>query len=295
MAASLAACSSEWDAPGRRRFHDESGIAFDVPATWTVHDAYVSFTGGSVIAIMGTLPVDVRCGSEHVDINCYYEQQLSPGTISLVLGIGSFGGGTLFDERPPDPLEIGRSRTEIGGLPAIVHRYGPGGYYEQDEGMGWEIAFPRSVLNAYGIQARLRGPGLPAMQAQLDRLIASIAFDDLGPVVGDRPEDAEPAVAAALRELDRRTRRGHVARPEHVTWYSCFPSTAGATARRIVSFGPEGPLAELRALACRWRAAPESRRLWRVTLELDGGRYSETLWLTADGMIAGQRRGGTPP
>jgi hypothetical protein len=255
---------------------------------WTLYDAYVSFSGGSVIAVLGTLPVAPRCGTPHVDINCYYEQKLDPGTISIVIGIGSFGGGTLFDERPPGPLEVRRERAEVGGLPAIVHHYGPGGYYDQDEGIGWEIALPRSVLSAYGIEARLRGPGLPAMRGALAELVESIRFDDLGPPL-DVAATPERAVATALGDLDRRVRRAHVARPEHVTWYACFPPEPGTLGRRVVSFGPDGVLAELRAVTCRWTAVPESRHLWRITLELDGGGYRETLWLTGDGAVAGSR------
>jgi hypothetical protein len=274
---------------GVRHFHDESGIGFDHPAAWTLHDAYASFTGGAVIAVLGTVPVEPRCGSEHVDINCYYEQKLPPGTISIVVGTGSFGGRTLFDERARDPLEVGRTRAEVGGLPAIVHRYGPGGYAEQDEAIGWEIAFPNSVLSVYAIEARLRGPGLPAMRADLDRLIASVRIDGLGPAVDGRAVSAAPAVATALAELDRRTRRSHVARPRHVTWYSCFPPAAAATATRTISLGPDGPLEQVRSVACRWDAAAEGSHLWRVTLDLDAGRYRETLWVTGDGVVAGTR------
>jgi hypothetical protein len=291
----LLCASCARDRPEFLSFRHPSGVAFDRPARWALHDASATFTGGSVVAVLGTLPVPSRCGAEHVDVNCYYEQKLTPGTISIVVGTGSFGGGTLFDERPWDPLEIGRERTEVGGLPAVVHRYGPGSYYEQDEAIGWEIAFPRSVLEVYGIEARLRGPGLPGMRAQLDHLIASIRIEGVGPPLDRRPEAATTAVGKALGELDRSARRGHAARPEHVSWYSCFPPSAGVTAHRVISLGPAGPLERLRSVACRWTAVPEGRSFWRVTLELDGGRYSETLWVTPDGTVAGSRHTDVPP
>jgi hypothetical protein len=278
-----------------RRFHDESGIGFDYPATWTLHDASTGFAGGSVTAILGTLPVDSRCGSAHVDINCYYERKLDPGTISIVVGMGSLGGRTLFDERERGALEIGREVVEIAGLPAVVHRYGPGGYYDQDEAIGWEVAFPRSVLSAFGIEARMRGPGLDAMRAELERTIGSIRVDGLGPPIAADPAAAASLVAAALRDRDRAMRRSWVSRPEHVSWYACFPSRLGATRRRTITLGPEGPLAAPRAIACRYTAAAETRQFWRVVLEVDGGRFTETLWLTGDGAIAGSRRQGVPP
>jgi len=295
LAAVVAACASTSDPSAIRSFHHASGIGFDHPARWPLHDASASFTGGSVIAVLGSLPVPARCGSEHVDINCYYEQKLVPGTISIVVGTGSFGGATLFDERVRDPLEIGRERSEVGGLPAIVHRYGAGSYYEQDGAIGWEIALPRSVLEAYVIEARLRGPGVAEMRAQLERLVASIRIDGVGPPLDARPEAAAAVVEKALGELDRSTRRSHVARPEHVSWYSCFPPSAAVTARRVISLGPAGPLDRLRAVDCRWTAVPEGRYLWRVTLELDDGRYRETLWLTTDGTVAGSRHVGALP
>lgn len=296
LAACATACASDAHRPGRRHFHDEAGIAFDHPAGWSVHDASSAFGGGSVIAILGTLPVEPRCGSAHVDINCYYERSLDPGTISVVLGTGSFGGSTIFDERAPGQLEIGRrERVDVDGLPGFVHRYGPGGYYEQDEGVGWEIAFPASVLNAFGIEARMRGPGLETMRAELERMVASIRLDAPGPPVSAAPAGAEPMLAEALAELDRAMRRSWVARPEHVSWYSCFPRAGGLVQRRVITLGPNGPLAEARAITCRYAVAAESGRLWRVALDVDGGRYVETLWLTGDGRVAGSRRQGVPP
>ena len=284
-----AACAPRSDQREHRHFHHEAGIGFDHPAAWQMHDAIASFTGGSVIAVIGTVPIPARCGTAHVDINCYYEQRLPPGAISIVVGTGSFGGATLFDERPPDPHEMARERAEVGGAPAVVHRYRPGDYYGEDEAIGWEIAFPRSVLEAFVIQARLRGPGLPELRRDLDALIASIRIDGQGPPLNDTPEAAAVAVRAALAELDGTMRRRHTTRPGHVTWYTCFAPTAGATARRVISLGPDGPLDTLREIACRWSAAPEGTQFWRVTLEVDG-RPRETLWVGSDGKLAGSRR-----
>jgi hypothetical protein len=283
------ACGPRTDAGGERHFHHDAGIGFDYPAAWSVHDAIASFTGGSVLAVLGTVPVPTRCGTAHVDINCYYEQKLPPGTISVVVGTGSFGGATLFDARTPDPHEIDRERVEVGGAPGVVHHYRPGDFYGEDQAIGWEIAFPRSVLEAFVIQVRLRGPGLAELQRQLDGMIASVRVDGLGPPLHVVPEAAEAAVHTALAELDGSMRRRHVARPEHVTWYSCFAPQADVTVRRVISLGPDGPLETLQAVDCRWTAAPEGTHFWRVTLELDG-RPRETLWLTSDGRVAGSRR-----
>jgi hypothetical protein len=294
MAMSLG-CRARDTTPTPRRFHHESGIVFDTPPGWTLHDASASFDGGSIIAVLGTQPVDPRCGTRHVDINCYNERALEPGTIAVVVGTGSFRGGTIFDDRTSGPLEIGRERVEIDGLPAIVYRYGPGGYHGQDEGLGWQIAFPKSVLRVYGIEARLRGPGVERMRAQLDALIASLRFDGVAPPVSREPGDADAVVETALGELDRRMRRAYVARPEHVSWYACFPGTAGTLARRVVTLGPGGPLAAPREIACRFTVAPEGSRFWRATLDVDDGAYAETMWLASDGTIAGTRASGTPP
>lgn len=288
----LAVACSPAPEPWTERFH-EGGIAFDRPPGWALHDAKASFSGGSVLAVLGTQPVDPRCGSEHVDINCYYERKLEPGTISVIVGTGSFRGRTMFEEPERGDLEIGRHRTEIAGLPAIAYRYGPGGYYEQDEGMAWQIAFPRSVLNVFGIEARMRGPGLDAMRADLWRLVASVTIDGLGPSVSPRPGKADAVVGHALDELDRTMRRGWASRPEHITWYACFPRTANVALRRTITLGPEGPLVDPREVECRFTVATEGSHLWRVRLELDGGRYVETMWLTGDGTVAGRMARGT--
>lgn len=292
LALAAVECAPAPDVPGVQRYRHASGIAFEYPTDWRLHDASVSFAGGSVIAVLGTQPVPERCGTGHVDVSCYTEQPLAPGTVSIIVGTGSFGGATLFDDRARSVPEVGRTQAEVGGLPAIVHRYGPGAYAREDEAIGWEIAFPTSVLRAWVIEARLRGPGLDGMRAALDRLIASIAFEGTGPPVADGPAGAAAAVEAALEELDRRERRSHVANPEHVTWYACFPPAAGDEAQRVISLGPDGPLERLREVRCRWSAAPEGRYLWRVRLEVDGLGHRETLWLLADGTLAGSRREG---
>jgi hypothetical protein len=285
----IGACGPRTAARDEQHFHHDAGIGFDHPGAWPAHDAIASFTGGSVLAVLGTVPIPARCGTAHVDINCYYEQRLPPGTISVVVGTGSFGGATLFDARTPDPHEIGRERVEVGGAPAVVHHYHPGDFYGEDEAIGWEIAFPRSVLEAFVIQARLRGPGLAELRGELDRLIASVRLDGLGPPLDLTPDAAAAVVQKALAELDGSMRRRHVARPEHVTWYSCFPPQADVAARRVISLGPDGPLDTLQAIECRWSAAPEGTHFWRVRLDVDD-RPRETLWLTADGKVAGSRR-----
>ena len=57
----------------------------------------------------------------------------------------------------------------------------------------------------------------------------------------------------------------------------------------MISLGPEGPLDQVRSVACRWDATAEGSHLWRVTLDLDAGRYRATLWVTGDGVVAGTR------
>jgi hypothetical protein len=63
----------------------------------------------------------------------------------------------------------------------------------------------------------------------------------------------------------------------------------------VITLGPNGPLEQPREIECRYTVAPESRYLWRVTLEVDRSRYTETLWLTGDGALAGTRHHGIPP
>src|SRR5688572_18086736 len=77
---------------------DNGTFAFEYPATWLAYDASASGSGVSAVAVLGTQPVERRCGDErHVDINCVSEQRLEAGHIRLLVLGGGYRGGTIQD------------------------------------------------------------------------------------------------------------------------------------------------------------------------------------------------------
>ena len=162
---------------------DTGEFAFDYPASWLAYDASASSSGGSSTAVLGTLPVERRCGDErHVDINCVYQQRLEPGHVRLDVGTGTYRGGTIQDLPINDlPInEIGRiTRVEVGGMPALfVESDGsPDSYYREDKTLHWEIARPGTDgSSVVELEARLTEPGVAEGLAQLEALIASFRF-----------------------------------------------------------------------------------------------------------------------
>jgi len=160
------------------RTFDGGGFAFEYPASWLGYDSSAAFSGGSSIAVLGTQPVDPRCGGEgHVDINCVYEERLEPGGIRVFVGTGAYPGGTVLDRAD---IENGAStRLEIGGMPAIRDEFDfqPDSYYGEDLSVHWSIAAPNTDgTNVIRIEAMLREPGVAEGRAQLNALIESFRF-----------------------------------------------------------------------------------------------------------------------
>lgn len=276
--------------PDTGRFRG-GGLSFVVPTGWKVRDASIAFSGGSVIAIVGTLAVDPSCGTEHVDINCYYQQRLGPGTISVVVGAAAYRGSTIF-----------AAAEEAGGLITIAGSPGfmrirpatPDDYYLADEHREWSVARPGSVTNAFTVEASLRGPGLERMRADLDALVASIELDEaiLALPTGAAAEGTAAAVvAAALDELDRSSRE------YWSDFYGCFPREPGRTRPAVLDSGPGGPLPGPVAVTCATTVQAAAGTFWELTLTVEWqageghgpGSWAERYWLTADGQSAGRQ------
>jgi hypothetical protein len=157
---------------------DAGDFSFDFPASWLAYEASASSSGGSSTAVLGTLPVERRCGDErHVDINCVYQQRLEPGHVRLHVGTGTYRDGTIQD---PPINEIGRiTRVEVGGMPALFAESdgAPDSYYREDKSLHWEIARPGTDgTSVVELEARLTEPGVAEGLAQLKALIASFRF-----------------------------------------------------------------------------------------------------------------------
>jgi hypothetical protein len=180
---------------------DTGEFAFEYPASWLAYDASASFSGGSATAILGTLPVERRCGNErHVDINCVYEQRLEPGHIRLYVGTGTYRSGTIQDR--PSMDDGTATRVEVGGMPAILAESdgSPDSYYREDKGMHWEIARPgMNGTSVVELEARLKEPGVAEAREQLEALIASFRFK--GGPDPSVPPTAEPTPTEAAPRL----------------------------------------------------------------------------------------------
>ena len=147
-------------------------FALDYPAAWHGYDASAAGSGFSSIAVLGTQPVERRCGNErHVDLNCVYEQRIEPGQIRLFVGTGAYRGQTIQDRAP---IENGStSRVWVGGMPAIVDAFDPrpDSFYGEDQFIHWEVARPgTNGTNVVRLEAMLKEPGVAEARRQLDAL-----------------------------------------------------------------------------------------------------------------------------
>ncbi|GAC1664066.1 MAG: hypothetical protein NVS9B8_03890 [Candidatus Limnocylindrales bacterium] len=170
--------------PGTKTF-TANGIELSYPAGWNVNDQGWASSGlGSTFAILGTQPWGLCLP---FDINCHYEIKLEPSQISVALGSGIVGGGSVCDigvdrsdlagRGAGDPPATGRL-LRVAGRPTLATDYAVGqlDYYRSDAWRTWVIAAPGSTTAVYRIDARYRGPGDSAFSRQLDDMIAGMRF-----------------------------------------------------------------------------------------------------------------------
>jgi hypothetical protein len=175
---------------------DQSGIAFDYPGTWTIHDQLPPTTGfGSPVALLGTLPWG-PCGP--ADINCHYQVRLAPGQIEvdvstglLLDGLCTLATGSDLDAAGPgDPARVS-SFVRVAGRPTIRTDASPGerDYYLSDVWRWWRVAAPGTTHYLVEIGTKYRDPGTVEMSAALDRLIASLTLAPDVAAQGGPPAD----------------------------------------------------------------------------------------------------------
>jgi hypothetical protein len=194
----------EGPTPQLRTF--ETGeFAFDFPASWLGYAATrVAGSGGAPIAVLGTKPVERRCGGLlGVDINCVYKERLDAGHVRLFVSVSSYRGGTIHDR--PDSTTGMTTRTSIGGMPAILDEVAgnPDSYYREDVSLAWEIARPGSDgASVVHLQAMLKEPGVAEGRQQLEALVASFRFTNgPDPSVAPTPEPTPTETPPRLAEL----------------------------------------------------------------------------------------------
>ena len=284
--------------PGLKTF-TYGDVAFDFPAEWSIRDASTFFSGGSVIAVVGTLPVSPACGIGHVDINCFYEQRLEPGTISVVVGTGAYRGGTIFDPERAAPPTV---RTTIAGMPALFTDRGrpAESYYLSDLDLTWEIAYPATPTNVYRIDVGIRGPGVEDYRRQAEALAASFRFVSPPPALD--PAAAAEVARVALDEAESGDRTMWQLGADEVSWYACFDDVTGDVASGEVDSTPGEHLTASLPVECRWSIAAAGTSFWRLELETNwtlgaaSGTVRETRWLSANGTAtASTFEGDFPP
>ena len=296
------------------RTYDSGTFHFTYPGSWDIHTNLPATTGfGSTVAILGTLPIDPACGD--LDINCYYQEKLQPGTLSVVVGTATTAATTLLDT----PLQASDTRTTVDGLPAIFSDRGHvvGDYYESDLSIGWRIATPRSLSDMVTVDASIRGPGTETMRGQVEALIASFGFD--GPPRPTIPTGsaaaglAERIAVRALESRDRDLRTDYEVPGDEYTVYGCIqsdawstspgqpPTTVDATGSYGASYGPGGWLGGPQEIQCTATIQVVGGAYWKLVFEITAGAgssqesssYLETDWLTADGALFQSVGGGS--
>jgi hypothetical protein len=183
-------------ASGTRTF-TANGVTLSYPAGWMVNQAIPPSSGlGSTFAILGTQPWGLCLP---LDINCHNELRLEPSQISVQLGSGVSGGGSVCEiavdrsdlagRGPGDPPATGHL-VRVDGRPTLETDYAVGqtDYYRSDAWRTWVIAAPGSTTSIYRIEAMYRGPGEETFSRQLDDLVASLRFT-AHPEAGGQPDD----------------------------------------------------------------------------------------------------------
>ena len=283
---------------------DAGEFVFDFPAAWLAYDASTAFSGGSSIAVLGTQPVETRCGREsHVDINCVFEQPLGPGDIRVFVGTGAYRGGTVLDRTD---IENGTTtRLTVGAMPAILDTFDvtADSYYGEDVSFAWSIGRPATLTNVVSIEVRARDPGAAEVKATLDALIASFRFSPPPTPLPSDPAAAEAAARAAIETESAAFRRGYVGDVDSTaeTYLECLGDVPVDGSTASVQYGPGGDLGRPVDVSCSWRIGVETPTIWRLDLWFEwsvdsrSGRYTETLWLDVAASVLASTSAGDPP
>jgi DNA-binding CsgD family transcriptional regulator len=169
--------------------YERSGLSFEYPAAWTLHDRLPAETGfGQTLALIGTIPWG-PCDDS--DINCHYREHLGSGQVEVQLGVVSLFTMNICEwaKQRPDlagrtdgPALAGIEYRRVQGRPAVRTDWVVNGsdYYGSDGWQEWMIASPDSLDVAYTISAKWHGPGDEAFLADLDHLVATLTLPSTG-------------------------------------------------------------------------------------------------------------------
>jgi hypothetical protein len=231
---------------------------------------------------------------------CLIEQPLEPGEIRVVvsrdrpqaISLGPFGDfdGSWLAPNPElgGPVlvsaETGFTET-IGQMPAQLVVRDRSVVPEAEQLRTWFVAIPESADALWWIQAVMRGPDLPTLEAQVDTLARSLTFDE-APLPLDEA-DIDTALAAAVDSVDRSMRQYPGRR-----FLACMPRTADSVTTTITD-GPQGRLVEPLEVTCTTTVEANDLRVWEGVIEVtweardghDAGRWARQLLFDATGQV----------
>lgn len=269
------------------RTFDENGIAFAYPAAWREFHYSVTSSFSSVIAYLATVDVPEPCTTtvdpSFTTIACADHVVLTPGSLVVTITSNGFPG---FDMSGPRPS--GTTALIVDGLPAYVETVSTN---SSDLSLRWTISSPGSVDNYYAIDARMQGPGLVAMRAQLDALIASIRYD---PPVVPLPSGAATMASVEAKALAALAKGSPV--------WGCF-SLSGPKTMLIDSMPYGPPLAHPQVATCTLKIEASPLQMWRMSLSIRlpkpdpnvGIGETTVQWINADGSLGASIGGPLAP
>jgi hypothetical protein len=163
-----------WSAQTTAHFSG-SGLAFDYPASWHLDTSTNRSDFENVFAFLGTGTVRQVCPSNNVvtDLGgCEDNYDLGPNTFVLRLAV----------HNGPVPVQVDRVTDVLRGDPAAVSMSIGGRPAAMQIQAGqlsviWTVA-GENAWTAYVLQARIQGPEVSTLRAQIETVVKSITFDE---------------------------------------------------------------------------------------------------------------------
>jgi hypothetical protein len=164
------------ESSGFRTFH-ESGLSFVYPDGWFEFHHQVVSSFSSSIADLATVDVPQPCLSRSVDVGtetvCADRFRLTPNTLVVHVNAAGFPGFDIVRSRP-----TGATTIVVGGRPAFVLRRPPDDPATgADEVISWTVSRPDAPNNFFQIDALIRGPDAGPLEDRVQRMMASLRFD----------------------------------------------------------------------------------------------------------------------
>ena len=238
---------------------DHDGIAFDYPASWSV-----ILPGGEGI---------------HDSLGTASGASVAPGRVRVTIVSDPLYSHPI-DDADSVALQSGENYVKVGGLPAIHAEWTDG----STQVLKWSMSLPEEPTTRLLITATMVAPGLETMRAQVDALIAGLAYDPPAAVLSQADE------ARVARVVLDQLKASDPA-------FDCFSNTPGASVTGTTVYFPNTPpVAEPVAAVCATTMRPLDIGLWEITLSKAwhkdtlpmSGTYVVTFWATRDGVVLGE-------